>query len=303
MTSFSRRTVVATGCALSGLLAGCLGDVTGPSDGSDDESTDDDSEANDGESGPLADAVTTDGEVDYPAFVDDDVTVDEDAGRLEYAEPDVEFVLEAIVEDQVPTDDELRIGRDLSSETMAAFIAPAFDDDEFTYHVFANATFVEYADWYAAFSDGNSVVDGRHVSFDELQHGVSHLSLTPPDAATVTGIVDGDFEAPEADDAETTGVAIAKHQPETTPQATFEVDSGSTDDRTVTVVHTSGDDLETAHLAIVVDGERIEDPFESDTVGVGERVRIEDVPDDAEFEIRYDDGSDDVQLFSTTIVR
>lgn len=198
-----RRALAAVGCGVSGVLAGCFDEHSGSSDGSNRSTVDPDGD----DSSPMVETVTTGGNVDYPAFVGDEITVDEEQETIEYADPKTVFDLVVAVEgDRSP--DRIHVGRDLSTDVKGAFIAPVFDDG-FTHHVFANESFVAFADWNAIVLEDETPLDDRVVTFDELDHGVFHYSVSPPADATATMIADTD-DAIEHALPESTFVGIAE---------------------------------------------------------------------------------------------
>ncbi|MDQ2049479.1 hypothetical protein RBH26_03185 [Natronolimnohabitans sp. A-GB9] len=200
-----RRALAAVGCGVSGVLAGCFDEPAGAGDGSNRSTVDPDGD----DAGPMVETATTGGVVDYPAFVGDEITVDEEQKTIVYADPETVFDLVVGVEgDRSP--DGIHVGRDLSTAVKGAFIAPVFDDG-FTHHVFANESFVSFADWNVISLEDETLldVDDRVVTFDELDHGVFHCSVSPPADATTTVIADTD-DAIEHTLPESTFVGIAE---------------------------------------------------------------------------------------------
>lgn len=278
--SSRRRTLAVAGSAVVGAIAGCLDELS-TTDGSDDGTAVPD--------GAVGDAV-----VNYPEFVDGDVTVSESETRVQYADPDEEFHLSAAVDgDEVDgDDDELRISRTLDGAAMTAFLAPAYDDG-FSYHVFANAAFVDDADW-RVLSVADEDVDDRGADFEEVSDGVYYLEVTPETDVDAIAITDDapDLEGPDDDSADMTGVAIQRgicdgdeaHGPQ------VYVDFHRTDD-TVEIMHTAGDELDNSAITVLVDGEEIEAPFDTETVTVGDTATIDDVPDGTTVQLVYESSS------------
>lgn len=177
-----RRLLGAIGAlAAAGTGAGCVGES--PADGDDS-----------GSDGPLrGDAV-----VDYPGMVDGDASVCGDGRRITYDDPERSFTFQYAYEGNRDAPEELHVGRDLSGETMAAFVAPVYDEsaEAFAYHVFANEAFVAYADWYYVAGPSTDLVDTGEASFESLADGVSRHVIGPVEAGTA-GVVD--FPPSEAD--------------------------------------------------------------------------------------------------------
>ncbi|ELY47247.1 type IV pilin N-terminal domain-containing protein [Natronorubrum sulfidifaciens] len=303
MTKFSRRGLLAgAGTVVTGVVAGCLDDAavgTGesePGNGDDTDETD---------SSPLAGAVTADAVVDYPEFVDG-VTVSDDGRQIELADPKLEFSLSAVVEGTETGGDGLRVSRDLGSEVPTAYIAPEIGDDGVTYHVFANEAFVDHADWEVVTIEDNAITDERAASFTELQAGVSHLARESTADIDSLVVVDGGRDALERSDSEETAVGIRQLDGDTvpaTPQVAFDIDHGTDSDPVVEITHASGDTLEGDHVAVDVDGERIEDPFDVETVAAGETATLEDVPAGAALRVLYEANGETAVLTSTTVRR
>ena len=293
MVEFSRRrAVVAGGALVSSALAGCLSDTTSDEDPSEDEPD------------PLADAVTSDGEVKYPAFVGDEIDVDEEAGLIEYGDPDAEYLFHLQFEGADPSPDELWIGRDLSMDAMRAFIGPEFDaDDELTHHVFANEAFVEYADWNAIYLEGESLVDEEEIAFEELDHGVYHRSVSPPEDATGMLIADDDADGIEAEGSEPTLVGIIREvapDEDPVPAVSFstDIDERPNGTKTITITHHSGDEFASEHVVAEVGDEIVEDPFGEATVSEDDSATFEEVPEGAAVRLVYDDGDNEAVLAS-----
>lgn len=298
MTESTRRRLLAVAVGVvSTAGAGCLDESSVERD----KSSGDDTDAADGDdSSPLADAVTADATVDYPAFVDRDVRVTDDERGIEYSDSGPAFVLAVQFEGADATADELRVSRDLDSDVSTAYIAPVVDSDGVTYHVFANESFIALADWTLVELVDNTPADERRASFDELQAGVFHLE-TSADADGLV-IVDGGRDALETDAATVVGIhrLDADTVTESAPQVAFKIerlDDGST----VEITHTSGDHLEGDAVVVDVDGDRLENPFGVETVTAGDTATIEDVPAGAELAVRYDDGETATVMTTTTL--
>ncbi|RZH66762.1 hypothetical protein [Natrinema altunense] len=281
-----RRALAATGCALSGALAGCIGGFLG----SKDDEADDAVEPNNHDAEPLAEAVTDGAEVNYPAFIDGDATVDENRRRITYADPEAEFLLSALADGGFATTDTLRVRRELSTDVMTAFIAPEFDDGAFTYHVFANDSFVEDADWNVLTVEDRDPTSERRVTFDELHDGVSHFAVTPERESNAVVVTDADRETYQAPESEPTVVGIAhgrRTEPAEYPDVSFDFEYGTETDPTVEITHTGGDSLEGDRIVVHLDGRRISNPFAVESVTRGETAVIGDVPEGSRLFITY----------------
>ena len=284
MTESSRRRLLAVAAGVIATTgAGCLDESSVEPD----ESSEDDTDSDD--SSALADAVTADATVEYPAFVDDDVRVTDDGREIEYSGSESAFVLAAQFKGADATADELRVSHDLDSDVPTAYIAPVMDRDSVTYHVFANGPFVDHADWTLVEIVDNTPTDERQASFDDLQAGVFHLE-TSADADGLV-VVDGGQDALEAGTATLVGIHRpgADTETEGVPQVEFDIERLD-DEATVELTHTGGDHLEGDAVVVEVDGDRHENPFGVETVTAGETATIEDVPTGAELTVIYDDG-------------
>lgn len=269
--SLRRRSLFALcGTALTtGALAGCL--ETSPTDDSANTTTH-----------PHVD----DGVVDYRSMVDGEATVEADEQpTIEYDDPEETFTFDPIYRGDVEDDENLIVSRDLSSETMTAFIAPIADPgDGFEYHVFANEPFVEFADWlvYVETPDGElEEVDG--VTFEHYDD-VSHMSIDSSEASAVV-LVETDLDPIGADEEDVTGVALireSQYEPpeETTPNVHFDFDYDVDDERLV-VMHQAGDSVEVDRIAFRTEGADVEvvEPFDG-TVSAGHSATL-DVPPNA----------------------
>lgn len=303
MTKFSRRGLLAgAGTVVTGAVAGCLDDAAV---GTEESESGDGDDTEDTDSSPLADAVTADAVVDYPAFVDG-VTVSDDGRRIESTDPELEFALSAVVEGTEAGADDLRVSRDLDSEVPTAYIAPETGDDSVTYHVFANEAFVDHADWEVVTIEDNALTDERAASFTDLQAGVSHLARESTADIDSLVVVDGGRDALERSDIKETAVGIRQLDADPTsavPQVAFDIDHGTDSDPVVEITHASGDTLEGDHIVVDVDGTRIENPFDVETVAAGETATLEDVPDGAALRVLYEADGEAAELTSTTVQR
>ena len=267
--------------AAAGSIAGCLdGAPAGGDDG--------------GSDGPLrGDAV-----VDYPGIVDGGATVSGDEREIAYDEPEQTFAFQYAYEGDTADPEQLRVGRDLSGERMAAFVAPVYDEgaDAFAYHVFANEAFVDYADWYYVAGPSTDPEGTGRVSFEPLEGTVSRFVVGPVDALTA-GVIDVPPEEARNDGTNVTGVLIRGGSNESgsgspTPQVSFafDYDSGS---ETLEITHQGGDSVQGSDLRVAVEaGDRtVESPFEGE-VTAGDRVTVE-APSDATVQIVWapSDGS------------
>ncbi|SEH15953.1 hypothetical protein SAMN04487967_2332 [Natronorubrum sediminis] len=280
-----RRLLLATGCATVGTLAGCLDELSASSD----DTGDDDSDSG-GSDSERAGAVTDDGTVDYPAFVDDDITVDEDEQRIEYPDPDVEFVLEV----ELSGEEDVSITRELATDARAVYVAPAYDDG-FTHHVFANEAFVADEAWNAFTSEDGEEIDEQSFSFDELEEGIFHDTVSLSTASERAIVADADLERVERGEDDVTAVAIGEslggENEISTPEVYFDSSHESDGEGTYTVefAHEGGDELETDSLTAIVGGDTHDVSFETDSITVGDVVTIEDVPEGETLSLVFDD--------------
>lgn len=304
MTNTSRRRFLGVaGGVVATAAAGCLDESSADSDEPNEDDTDtadgDDSDDSD-DSSPLADAVTADATVDYPAFVDDDVRVTDDGRGIEYSDSGPAFVLAAKFEGVDAPADELRVSRDLDSDVPTAYIAPVVDSGSVTYHVFANGPFVDHADWTLVEITDDTPADERRASFADLQAGVVHLETSTDVDGLV--VVDGGRDALETGTATAVGIhrLDADTETEAVPQVAFSIERLD-DGTTVEITHTSGDHLEGDAVVVDVAGDRIEDPFGVETVTAGDTATLEDVPTGAELTVIYDDGETATVMTTTTL--
>ncbi len=224
--------------------------------------------------------------MNYPAFIDGDATVDENRRRITYADPEAEFLLSALADGGFALTDTLRVRRELSADVMTAFIAPEFDDGAFTYHVFANDSFVEDADWNVLTVEDRDPTSERRVTFDELHDGVSHFAVTPERESNAVVVTDADRETYQAPESEPTVVGIAhgrRTEPAEVPDVSFDFEYGTETDPTVEITHTGGDSLEGDRIVVHLDGRRISNPFAVESVTRGETAVIGDVTEGPDF--------------------
>lgn len=267
--------------AAAGSIAGCLDGS--PTDGDDG-----------GSDGPLrGDAV-----VDYPGIVDGGATVSGDEREIAYDEPEQTFSFHYAYRGDTDYPEQLRVGRDLSGESMAAFVAPVYDEaaDAFAYHAFANEAFVDYADWYYVAGPSTDPEDTGRAAFEPLDGTVSRFVIGPVDALTA-GVIDVPPEEARNGGENVTGVLLRDgsnesgvRSPEPNVSFAFDYDSES---ETLEITHHGGDAVRGSELRVVVEaGEgSVESPFEGE-VKAGDGVTVE-VPSDATVEVVWasSDGS------------
>lgn len=267
--------------AAAGSVAGCLDGA--PTDGDDG-----------GSDGPIrGDAV-----VDYPGIVDGGATVSGDEREIAYDEPEQTFSFHYAYEGDTGDLEQLRVGRDLSGETMAVFVAPVYDEsaDAFAYHVFANDAFVDYADWYYVAGPSTDPEDTGRAAFESLDGAVSRFVIGPVDALTA-GVIDVPPEEARNGGGNVTGVLLGSGSNESgdrspAPNVSFAFDYSS-ESGTLEITHQGGDAVQGSELRVVVEaGERsVESPFEG-TVRAGDAVTVE-MPSDATVRVVWatSDGS------------
>lgn len=124
-------------------------------------------------------------------MVDGGAPVSGDEREIAYDEPEQSFAFQYAYEGDIDDSEQSRVGRDLSGEAMAAFVAPVYDEgaDAFAYHAFANDPFVDYADWYYVAGPSTDPEDTGRVSFESLDGTVSRFVVGPVDAQTA-GVID-----------------------------------------------------------------------------------------------------------------
>lgn len=287
MLSLQRRRVLCTlgTLAAGGSLAGCLEDspvVGDTGDGGDDR-------------------LRGDAVVDYPGMVDGEASVGADERTIEYEDPSATFELAAGYRGDEADGSKLRLGRDLSGETMAAFVAPAYldADERFEYHVFADEAFVEFADWYVVGISERSLEGLGDASFEHLR-GIAHGFVVAPEGVDGIGVVDESADDIEASDqADLTGVVINRtsrdHRP-TAPSVAFAFYYDADAER-LEVVHEGGDSVPAARLSFVSVGDvTVLEGFEG-TVGAGDAATLSIAPT-AEVEVVWtsEDGAEVAML-------
>lgn len=262
MPDLQRRRLLRTfgTLAATGSLAGCLEDspVGGDEDGDD--------------------RLRGDAVVDYPGMVDGAASVSGDEQTIGYDEPEATFELVAGYRGEESDGSELRLGRDLSGETMAAFVAPAYvdADERFEYHVFANEAFVEFADWYVVGISEGSLEDLGGASFEHLQ-GTVYGFVVAPEGVDGTGVVDEAADDVEASDqADLTGVAInrtSRNVRSVAPSVAFAFYYDADAER-LEIAHEGGDSVPADEIRFDADGElTVREDFEG-TVSAGDSATV-----------------------------
>lgn len=283
MTTLQRRRLLGT-LAAAGALAGCLDDSTTGRD--------------DGDDRLRGDAV-----VDYPGMVDGEASVSADERTIEYADPETTFELSAGYRGEEADGTNLRLGRDLSGETMATFVAPAYVDAEerFEYHVFANDAFVEFAEWHVVGTSGGSLEEISDASFERLQGTVQGFVVSPEDVDGV-GVIDKSADAVAPDgQADLSGVVISRssrNARSTAPNVAFAFEYDADAERLV-VTHEGGDSVPAEELQFDADGEiTVREDFEG-TVSAGDTATLS-VPPTARVRIVWEseDGDQTVTIAS-----
>ncbi|WP_336135598.1 hypothetical protein [Natronomonas amylolytica] len=269
MALHRRRLLELCGTTVAAGIAGCLGDSTAPGDDGSGNGTNDDS-------GPLrGDAV-----VDYPGIVDGEATVSADEREITYEDPEAVFTAQYAYEGDTDSPSQLRVNRDLSGETMAAFVAPVYDEDAgaFAYHVFANEAFVSFSDWYYVAGPANDPVETGAAAFESLGSGVSRLVIGPLEARTA-GVLDVSPEEARDGSSEITGVILSGGSgggggsPPDVPQVAWGFEYDPESDR-LTVQHEGGDNVEASQLDIRSDADlTVESGFEG-TVAAGDTATV-----------------------------
>lgn len=282
-----RRLLGAIGAlAAAGTGAGCI-----------DESTIGDGNGDGTGNGNGDDRLRGDGVVDYPGMVDGAAAVRADERTIEYEDPEATFQLEAGYEGDTADESEIRVGRDLTVETMAAFVAPVAVDGGFEYHVFANEAFVEFADWnVVALVPGGEPEDRGSPGFEPIGDGVYGTVVEPGDAAFIM-IVDGTAEAvAEGGDQGLSGIAITRGprdgvQP-TAPNVQLGFDYDAEAER-LEVTHEGGDGVARDELRFVSDADvSVLTGFEDDPVRAGNRATLS-VPPSATVRVVWESSDDD----------
>lgn len=281
MTAVQRRRLLCTlgALAFGGSLAGCL-DASPAGADTGDEYGDN--------------RLRDDGVVDYPGMVDGAATVSLDERVIEYEDPEATFGLEAYYRGERDDGSDLRVSRDLSGETMAAFIAPVYDeaDERFEFHLFANDAFVGFADWHLVGFTDVGPEDLGTASFERLGEGV-HTVVVDPDFDEQFAVVDASAGsvASEGTD-ELSGINVLGNISTGVPEIAFEFEYDAVDERLV-VRHGGGDTVDALELQITGLGEqvRIVEPFEG-RVRTGDTAIIS-VPSHVTVLIRWRDPHGD----------
>lgn len=213
MSPLRRRTLLqgAGTLALVGAGAGCL-----------DEAPGEDDEDEDG-----YEYVRGNDVVDYPGMVGGVASVGPEERSIEYDDPEVTFGINAGFRGEEAAESELRVGRDLSGETMAGFLAPVYDDadETFRYHVFVNGAFVEFAMWQilVAGAEQSGAEHYRDASFEHYEGSV-YGTVVAPEAGEALVVADaGPDELEAGSDGDASGLAIFRQSDPATPQRDDEV--------------------------------------------------------------------------------
>lgn len=271
MTDIDRRTLLASlgAVGIAGAFAGCLDESAGGDTGS-------------GPSGSH-EYVRTESVVDYPAMVDGAATVSGDERTITYENPETTFAFQYAYEGDSDDPSELRVSRDLSGETMAAFVAPVYDEaaGAFVYHVFANDAFVAHGDWYYVAGPSTDPTDTGPAAFESLTDGVSRTVVGPVEATTA-GVIDAPFEEAQGGGGDLTGVILAAESgggsspdvPQVAWGFDYDRDAGALE-----ITHEGGDTVRSGDLVVLVetDDQRTLQPFDGD-VSAGDRATVEIQP-------------------------
>lgn len=269
--------------AATGAFAGCL---DSPAEASDDQSDN---------------RLRDNGVVDYPAMVGGEASVLGNERTIEYETPEATFQLESEVRDE----SDLHVGRDLSGESMAGFIAPVAsgDDGVFEFHVFVNEAFVEFADWNVVVVTPDSEPETRDAAdFEHLEGGV-YGTVVEPGEIEILLVIDATAEQLQGQGGyEVSGIGILRDPgggvQTTAPNVVFgfEYDAGQ---ERLRVRHEGGDGVEAAELHFDSDGDHeVVDDFDG-TVRAGD-VAILSIPPDAMVRVVWEAGDGDQ---STTLAR
>lgn len=250
MALHRRKMLALCGSTIAAGLAGCTEDSGNPVTGGDEKSHEH----------------IADGSVDYPGMVDGGASVETgDAVTVEYEDPTASFFLQSVYQGEEGPNDELQVTRDLSGETMAAFIAPVHADGTFEYHVFANQAFIDFAEWNVVVFGSEGLEPGDNPGFERLEGDIHGMVLSPGDVVGI-GLVDETVEELQDGGGENaTGVVAINESPsEQQPQQTApNIQFGflyNADDERLEITHEGGDGVEAERLS-----------FQSDsTIGVRE---------------------------------
>jgi hypothetical protein len=289
MSALQRRRLLALlGSTAAVTAAGCIDDSSLPTDGNGDG----------GNGGSNAAGVLRDGAVvDYPGMVDGNASVSGDEREITYKDPEATFTFQYAYEGDTDDPSQLRVSRDLSGETMAAFIAPVYDAEAeaFAYHVFANEAFLEYADWYYVSGPSNDPTETGRASFEPVENGVSRFIIGPIDAGTA-GLIDAPPEEAQNGGEELTGVILTNGSSGGTsspaPNVAWDFDYDSAAEE-VTITHEGGDTVRGAQLEVVVTtaDKTTTSPFEGE-VTAGDSVAV-DAPPNAVVRVIWEAESGD----------
>lgn len=259
-----------------------------------------------GAGGDGDDRMRGDGVVDYPGMVDGEASVSADERTIEYEDPEATFELIAGYRGEEAEGTELRVGRDLSGDTMAAFVAPAAteEDGAFEYHVFGNEAFVEFADWNVVATSSAGGYDGLgEAGFEHLGDDVYGTVVDPGDVEVLL-VVDGTADALEGgSDAESTGIGVQRGLGDTVrrtaPNVNFQFDYDLDAER-LEVTHAGGDGVDRDELRFDSQGDvTVLEDFESETVRAGSTAKLS-ASTDASVRVVWEDSDGDT---SATLAR
>lgn len=278
MPALQRRRLIRTFGALAatGALAGCLAEP---------EAAGDD---------PTDDRIRDGGVVDYPGMVDGAASVRGDERTIDYEAPETTFLLES----EVREGSDLRVGRDLSGEAMAGFVAPvASDDGTFEFHVFANEAFVEFADWNVVVAGIDRDPETRGTAdFERLEGDVYGTTVDPGDVEFLLVVDATAAELRSRGGDEVSGIGILRDPRDrvetTAPNVVFgfQYDAGR---ERLRVRHEGGDGVEAAELRFHSDGDHeVVDGFDGGTVRAGDRA-ILSIPPDATVRVVWESADGD----------
>ena len=157
----------------------------------------------DGDADGHATTVTDDGTVEYPGMVDGAARVNPNGTdyTIDYTDPEQSFALVSGFEGE-SNPSELRVSRDLSVDARAAFVAPIYDADAgaFVYTVFANAAFVQYADWHAVNLEPDGSISGEGALEFERAERTVYAADVEPGAVSRLFVVDVDADTFKKED-------------------------------------------------------------------------------------------------------
>ncbi|PSQ14055.1 hypothetical protein BRD02_10490, partial [Halobacteriales archaeon QS_8_69_73] len=234
-----RRLLAAIGSAgATGLLAGCGG--TSPDGTPEPTST----------ASPTAapeSRLVKDGVVDYPGMIDGAATVENADGgsRIEYDDPPRAFRLEGAFEGE-SRPSELAVGRDMTVDARAGFVAPMYDDsaEAFVFRLFADGAFVDYADWRLTSLANGRLTPAGAVPFERIEGDVYGAGVSPGTIDRLF-LVDATAEELQGGTDGLSGIVVlvgrpSPPEPVTVPQTRFgfDYDAGA---ETLTITHEEGD--------------------------------------------------------------